>query len=196
MAEIFEAVRDLSRSDKINYLKTLSSDDKRKYDNYLAYKRVLKRRNNDRQKNNNCMKVIKEKAKKANPEKYRLQNIKDVANYKARKTLSADAAAKVISDNIKKYIERINALKQSNRDKVITKSAAITMGNDMIDSLLNKNKNTDFNHLTIRDFKKIVMYNKLSNGNSIIYDYNKMSKSQLLTEMNEIKDKLLIPPDL
>ena len=44
--------------------------------------------------------------------------------------------------------------------------------------------------------KKIIMYNKKSDGTSIIYDYNKLSKSQLLTEMNKVKNQLSIPSDL
>ena len=47
------------------------------------------------------MKDIKNKAQKANPQLYRLQNNKDVANYRARKTLTPNEASKVITNNIK-----------------------------------------------------------------------------------------------
>ena len=40
------------------------------------------------------------------------------------------------------------------------------------------------------------MYNKKPDCGSIIFDSIKMPKSQLVTEMNKIKNKLLIPADL
>ena len=62
MADIFETVKDLSRSDKIAYLKSISADDKKKYDNFMVYKRVLKSRNKDRQKYNDYMKDVEKKS--------------------------------------------------------------------------------------------------------------------------------------
>ena len=126
----------------------------------MAYERVLNSRNKDRQKYNDYMKDIKKKSRENNYEKYRLQNNKDVANHYAEKKFTPDAAADIIRNNIKLYLEKLNALRQTNRDKVISQSAAIIMGNHMVNSLFDKNKNIDLNNLTIRQLKKIVMYNK------------------------------------
>ena len=87
----------------------------------MAYKRVINSRNKDRQKYNDYMKDIKKKSRENNYEKYRLQNNKDVANHYAEKKFTPDAAADIIRNNIKLYLEKLNALKQTNRDKVITK---------------------------------------------------------------------------
>ena len=196
MADIFETVKDMNRSQKIAYLKNLSPDDRHKYDNFMNYQRILRLRNKNRQIYNDYMKNINKKTRENNYEKYRINNNRDVANHYAKKKYTPDIAAKIISDNIKKYLEKINALKQSNRDKVLNKSNAISMANNMVNSLFDKNKNINFNDLNVRQMKKIIMYNKNSDGTSIIFDYNKMSKSQLLSEMNKIKDKLSIPSDL
>ena len=48
MRYIFNAVKDMTRSDKIVYLKSLSPDDKKKYNNFMVYQRVLKQPNKDR----------------------------------------------------------------------------------------------------------------------------------------------------
>ena len=64
------------------------------------------------------MKDIKNKAQKANPQLYSLQNNKDVANYRARKTLTPNEASKVITNNIKNYIERLKTIKQGNEHVV------------------------------------------------------------------------------
>ena len=56
------------------------------------------------------------RSRENNYDKYRLQNNKDVSNHYAKKKLTTDAAAKVISDNIKKYLDELNNLKQTNRN--------------------------------------------------------------------------------
>ena len=66
----------------------------------------------------------------------------------------------------------------------------------MVNSLFDKPfKTIDFNDLTIRQLNKITIYNKKPDGGSIMFIYIKMPKSQLVTEMNKIKNKLLNPAD-
>jgi hypothetical protein len=101
MSAIYDKVKDMSKGDKMAYFKTITAEEKKTYDNSMNYQRVLRGRNKDRAKYNEYMKPIKNKARKANPELYRLQNTKDVANYRARKTLTPDAASKVITSNLK-----------------------------------------------------------------------------------------------
>ena len=48
----------------------------------------------------------------------------------------------------------------------------------------------------MRQIKKFIIFNKNSDGSSIIFNYNAMSKAQLLSELNKVKSKLMIPPDL
>ena len=70
-------------------------------------------------------------------------------------------------------------------DVALNKSAATAMDNDMLNQLFDKTFQTiDFNGLTIRQLTKIIMYNKKPDGGSIVFDYIKMPKSQLVTEMN------------
>ena len=121
MTDIFEVVKDMNRSDKLAYLKNLSSDDRHRYDNFMNYQRILRLRNKNRQNYNDYMKDINKNYRKNNYETYRINNNRDVANHYAKKKLSPDDAAKVITNNIKLYLEKLNALKQTNRDKVITK---------------------------------------------------------------------------
>ena len=104
MSDIYEIVKGMGRADKFAYFKTISSEQKKAYDNYMNYQRVLKSRNKNRAKYNDYMKVIKNKSRAANHEIYRIQNCKDVANYRAKRTLTPDKASQVISNNIKIYI--------------------------------------------------------------------------------------------
>ena len=97
MSDIFNAVKDMTHPDKIVYVKSLSPVDKKKYDNYMVYQRVMKGRNKDRAKYNDYMKDVKKKSRNNNYEKYRLQNNRDVANNYAKKKLTPDAAADVIN---------------------------------------------------------------------------------------------------
>ena len=54
MAEIHQGVNDMGRADNIAFLKSISLDDKKKYNNYMTYqcveRCVLKQRNKDRAK--------------------------------------------------------------------------------------------------------------------------------------------------
>jgi type I site-specific restriction-modification system R (restriction) subunit len=136
MSAIYDKVKDMSRSDKMAYFKTITKEEKKAYDNYMNYQRVLKSRNNDRAKYNEYMKEVKNRSRKANPQLYRLQNNRDVANYRARKTLTPDAASKVITSNLKNYIEKLKAIKQGNEDTVYKKLAANAVGSKLIDSLI------------------------------------------------------------
>jgi len=135
MSEIYDKVVGMSRSDKIAYFKTLTTEQRKAYDNHMNYQRVLKNRNNDRAKYNLYMKGIKTKARKANPQLYRLQNNKDVANHRARLTLTPDAASKVISNNIRKYIAKLKALKEVNEDVVYKKLLANVKSSKMVDNM-------------------------------------------------------------
>lgn len=137
MSDIYNKVKDMGRGDKIAYLKTLTADQKKAYDNYMNYQRVLKNRNKDRKAYNEYMKPIKDKARKANPQLYRLQNNKDVANYRARKTLTQDEASKVISANLKNYIEKLKAIKEKNEETVSKKMAANAVSHIFVDALVN-----------------------------------------------------------
>ena len=78
------------------------------------------------------------------------------------------------------------------------KSLAVSTSHQLVNSLFDGilYKSIDFNGLTIRQLKKIIVYNKKPDCGSIIFDSIKMPKSQLVTEMNKIKNKLLIPADL
>ena len=116
MSAIYDNVKDMSRGDKTDYFKTITAEQKNAYDNYMSYQRVLKQRNKDRTNYNDYMKDIKKKARKANPKLYRLQNNKDVANYRARRTLTPNEDSKFITANIKAYIEECKAIKQGNED--------------------------------------------------------------------------------
>ena len=135
MSAIYERVKDMNRSDKMAYFKTITPEEKKAYNNFLTYQRVLKQRNNDRAKYNEYMKGIKNKARKANPELYRIQNNKDVANYRARKTSSADDAAKVITNNLKIYIQRLRAIKQVNEDVAYKKLLANVKSHKLVDNM-------------------------------------------------------------
>ena len=81
------------------------------------------------------MKGIKNKSRAANPELYRIQNDKDVANYRARKTLTPNEASKVITDNIKAYIEKRKAMKQNNENVAYKKLAANAISHHWVDAL-------------------------------------------------------------
>ena len=120
MSEIYNKVKDMSRGDKTAYFKTITEDQKKAYDNYMNYQRVLKNRNKDRKAYNDYMKPIKNKSRANNKELYRIQNNKDVANYRARRNLTPDDASKVISNNIKNYIAKLKAIKEVNEEKKIT----------------------------------------------------------------------------
>ena len=135
MSDIYEKVKDMNRTEKIAYFKTITPEEKKAYTNFLNYQRVLKQRNADRAKYNEYMKGIKNKARKANPELYRIQNNKDVANYRARKTSSADDAAKVITNNLKIYIQRLRAIKQVNEDVAHKKLLANVKSHKLVDNM-------------------------------------------------------------
>ena len=141
MSAIYERVKDMNRSDKMAYFKTITPEEKKAYNNFL-YQRVLKQRNNDRAKYNEYMKGLKNKARQANPELYRIQNNKDVANCRARKTLSADDDAKVITNNLKIYIQRLKAIKQVNEDiaykKLLANVKSHTIVDNMFDNILSQ----------------------------------------------------------
>jgi len=136
MSDIYNKVNDMGRGDKIAYLKTLTADQKKAYDNYMSYQRVLKNRNKDRTKYNEYMKPIKNKYREKNRELYRLQNNRDVSNYRARKTLTPDEASKVISSNLKNYIAKLKAIKESNENTVFKKLAANVVSHVYVDSLI------------------------------------------------------------
>ena len=137
MSAVYEKVKNMGRGDKMAYFKTITAEEKKAYDNYMNYQRVLKQRNKDRAKYNEYMKDIKNKARKANPELYRIQNNKDVANYRARLTLTPNEASKVITANIKAYIEKRKAMKQSNEDTAYKKLAANAISHHWVDALVN-----------------------------------------------------------
>ena len=197
MSAIYEIVKDMGRGDKMAYFKTITAEEKKSYDNYMNYQRVLKQRNKDRAKYNDYMKVIKNKSRAANPQLYRLQNNKDVANYRARKTLTPNEASKVITSNIKNYIERLRAIKQGSQDVVHKKLAANAMSHKFVDDVFNKAfKSVDFNDMTVRQLKKIVIFNKKADGSSLIFDYVKKNKSELIKELNKLKNNILIPSDI
>ena len=67
MSAIYDRVKDMTRGDKMAYFKTITPEEKKNYDNYINYQRVLKQRNKDRTKYNEYMIGIKNKARKANP---------------------------------------------------------------------------------------------------------------------------------
>ena len=137
MSAIYDKVKNMGRGDKTAYFKTITAEEKKAYDNYMNYQRVLKGRNKDRAKYNDYMKGIKNKSRAANPELYRIQNNKDVANYRARLTLTPDAASKVITANIKAYIERRKAMKQGNEDTVYKKLAANAVSHHWVNAMVN-----------------------------------------------------------
>ena len=58
MSDKFNAVKDMGRADKIAYLKSISAEDKKEYDNFMVYQRALKARIRDRQKYNDYMKDV------------------------------------------------------------------------------------------------------------------------------------------
>ena len=197
MSAIYEIVKDMGRGDKMAYFKTITAEEKKSYDNYMNYQRVLKQRNKNRTKYNEYMKVIKNKSRAANPQLYRLQNNKDVANYRARKTLTPNEASQVISNNIKKYIERLRAIKQGSQDVVHKKFAANAMSHKLVDDVFNKAfKSVDFNDMTVRQLKKIVIFNKKADGSSLIFDYVKKNKAELIKELNKLKNNIKIPSDI
>jgi hypothetical protein len=136
MSAIYDKVKNMGKGDKVAYFKTITAEEKKSYDNYMNYQRVLKGRNKDRAKYNEYMKGIKNKSRAANPELYRIQNNKDVANYRARKTLTPDAASKVITSNLKNYIERLKAIKQVNEDVVYKKLAANVISHHWVDAMV------------------------------------------------------------
>ena len=146
MSEIYNKVKDMSRGDKTAYFKTITEDQKKAYDNYMNYQRVLKNRNKDRKAYNDYMKPIKNKSRANNKELYRIQNNKDVANYRARRNLTPDDASKVISNNIKNYIAKLKAIKEVNEDtvykKLLAKVHSHKLVNDMFDNILSKIPNT------------------------------------------------------
>ena len=74
MSAIYDKVKDMSRGTKTAYFKTITAEQKKAYDNYMNYQRVLKQRIKDRTKYNEYMKDIKNKARKANSQSYCLQN--------------------------------------------------------------------------------------------------------------------------
>ena len=84
------------------------------------------------------MKGIKNKARKANPQLYRIQNNKDVANYRA----SANDAAKVITNNLKIYIQKLKAIKQVNEDvaykQLLANVKSHTIVDNMFDNILSQ----------------------------------------------------------
>ena len=88
------------------------------------------------------MKGIKNKARTANPELYIIQNNKDVANYRAKRTLTPNEASKVIAANIKKYIEKLKAIKQVNEDvaykKLLANVKSHTIVDNMFDNILSQ----------------------------------------------------------
>lgn len=137
MSAIYEKVKNMVRGEKMAYFKTITAEEKKAYDNYMNYQRVLKGRNKDRAKYNEYMKDIKNKARKANPELYRIQNNKDVANYRAKRTLTPNEASKVITANIKNYIEKRKVMKQGNEDTVYKKLAANVISHKWVDALVN-----------------------------------------------------------
>ena len=197
MSSIYEIVKDMGRGDKMAYFKTITAEEKKSYDNYMNYQRVLKGRNKNRTKYNEYMKDIKNKARKANPQLYRLQNNKDVANYRARRTLTPNEASKVITSNIKNYIERLKTVKKGSEDVVHKKLAANAMSHKLVDDVFDKAfKSVDFNDMTVRQLKKIVIFNKKADGSSIIFDYVKKNKSELIKELNKLKNNIKIPNDL
>ena len=197
MSNIYDVVKDMGRGDKMAYFKTITAEEKIAYDNYMNYQRVLKQRNKDRTKYNEYMKNIKNKARKANPQLYRLQNNKDVANYRARKTLTPNEASKVITNNIKNYIERLKTIKQGSEDVVHKKSLATVKGHKLVDDVFNKAfKSVDFNDMTVRQLKRIIIYNKKADGSSLIFDYVKKPKAELIKELNKLKNVIKIPSDI
>lgn len=136
MTQSFEIVKNMSRGDKMAYLKSITPEEKKAYDNYMNYQRVLKGRNKDRAKYNEYMKPIKTKARQANPQLYRLQNTKDVANYRARRTLTPNEASKVITSNLKNYIDRLKAIKEVNEDVVFKKLLANVKSHKLVDNMI------------------------------------------------------------
>ena len=138
MSAIYEKVKDMNRTEKMAYFKTITPEEKKAYNNFLTYQRVLKQRNNDRAKYNEYMKGIKNKARKANPQLYRIQNNKDVANYRA----SANDAAKVITNNLKIYIQKLKAIKQVNEDvaykQLLANVKSHTIVDNMFDNILSQ----------------------------------------------------------
>ena len=145
MSAIYERVKDMNRSDKMAYFKTITPEEKKAYNNFLTYQRVLKQRNNDRAKYNEHMKGIKNKARTANPELYRIQNNKDVANYRAKRTLTPNEASKVIAANIKKYIEKLKAIKQVNEDVAYKKLLANVKSHSIVDNIVDNILSTILN---------------------------------------------------
>ena len=68
MSAIYDKVKNMGRGDKMAYFKTITAEEKKAYDNYMNYQRVLKGRNKDRAKYNDYMK--EKNARNANPELY------------------------------------------------------------------------------------------------------------------------------
>ena len=197
MSAIYEIVKDMGRGDKMAYFKTITAEEKKSYDNYMNYQRVLKQRNKNRTKYNEYMKVIKNKSRAANPQLYRLQNNKDVANYRARRTLTPNEASQVITSNIKNYIERLKTVKKGSEDVVHKKLAANAMSHRLVDDVFNKAfKSVDFNDYNMKQLRKIVMVNKKADGSSLIFDYVKKNKAELIKELNKLKHIIKIPSDI
>ena len=65
MSAIYDKVKNMGRGDKMAYFKTITAEEKKAYDNYMNYQRVLKGRNKDRAKYNEYMKGIKNKSRGA-----------------------------------------------------------------------------------------------------------------------------------
>ena len=86
MADIYEIVKNMSRSDKIYYFKNVTPQ-KNDYDNFMTYRRVEKHRNKYKAKYNEYMAALKAKSRKAESDLYCLQNNKDVAINRVKKIL-------------------------------------------------------------------------------------------------------------
>ena len=50
MSAIYEKVKNMVRGEKMAYFKTITAEEKKAYDNYMDYQRVLKGKNKDRAK--------------------------------------------------------------------------------------------------------------------------------------------------
>ena len=69
--------------------------------------------------------------------------------------------------------------------------------NKLVDDVFNKAfKSVDFNDMTVRQLKKIVIFNKKADGSSLIFDYVKKPKAELIKELNKLKNNIKIPSDI
>ena len=50
--------------------------------------------------------------------------------------------------------------------------------------------------MTIRQLKRTIIYNKKADGSSLIFDYVKKPKAELIKELNKLKNNIKIPSDI